>query len=140
MSTDQVLELSTLAPTRQRALIRTEANPEGLRPDGTAYELTVPEELSLVQLHEISRSADDIQKLWGNAAITKADQERLEKAMNGYMLLLIHGATAEVVADLPGLTKQSVLLGFLRKFNVAITAAIGAIETETPANGKGSGS
>lgn len=114
------LELSTIAPERDRARLRTETNPEGLRPDGSEYELTNPEDLSIVELQDVFRHAAEMQKLVSGEKLSKDDQVRIERIMNAQCVRLIRDADPKDVADLPGVTKQRLVTGFLAEVTEAM--------------------
>ena len=113
MPNAKLLELSAIAPEREKVLLRTPENPEGLRPDGAEYELTAPEDLSTLQLQELVRSGREVQELLSLEAPSAAQNAKLDQLMNEQALKLVQGATLEDVARLPGIIKQKLILRFL---------------------------
>lgn len=60
--TDEILDLSALAPERAKVRLRTEA-----KPDGTIYELAVPEEFGAAGIQRIGRLIVEVDELWESA-------------------------------------------------------------------------
>lgn len=127
------LDLSTIAPPRDTARLRTPDNPEGLRPDGTEYELTSPEDLSLIELQQLIYDSNQMQKLWAGEKMAEPEQKRLERIVNTHVQMLIRGSSEEDVAALSGIAKQKLVLRFLGEVTGAIQMT--PTPTSTP-NGK----
>lgn len=113
MTDTDVLELSAIIPERRRALLKTMANPSGLRADGEEYELLDPAEMSLVQLAEVGREQQSIQRLF------EKDPEKAEAALNRLVGVVLLQAPVEDIAQLPFITK----IGVLRDFTNGVSAA-----------------
>lgn len=120
-----VLELSAIMPARAKARLRTLANPEGLRPDGSEYELVTPEELSLIELRRLGADWQRTRDLQAPEKATKRDLEDAERILNDLVTRLIDGAVVEDVAQLPVMTRESVAIRFFVSLNDRQLAALG---------------
>lgn len=128
MSDEQnVLDLSAIAPERQKARLRTAKNPEGLRPDGTLYELRAPEEMSARELRSVGASISEMLTLW-NSAKTKAEDAKIEKLLNGIACQVLHDAPVSAVRGLPAIVKRGVAMGFLARSSELAQESMG-VET-----------
>lgn len=121
---NDVLELTAILPERQKARLRTNENPEGLRPDGSEYELVNAEEMSLVDIQSVSREFTQMEALWTGA---RGDTEQLELQLllDGLACRLIDGPGEEVV-KLSAVTKRAVIMRFFVGLNSRQLAALGS--------------
>lgn len=104
---DSILDLDALAPKREQARIRTDADP-----DGTIYELAAPADFGAVALAELSRIFTEHDELWEKAKRSAAEDKRLEKLLDELAQRLIPDAPAAAIAALPALTKRMVAVRF----------------------------
>lgn len=105
--TQEILELSALAPTREKAIIRTEANP-----DGTIYELAAPEDFGVAGLATMGKLFSEHDVLYEQAERTPAEDSRLETLLDDLTQRLIPDAPAAAIAALPALTKRMLAVRF----------------------------
>lgn len=119
--TEDLLELSALTPVRPRATLRTDANP-----DGTIYELAVPQEFGTVALSQLASMYAEIETLSADPKLTKAKEKRLDTLVNKLACRLIPDAPKEEVEALPAITKRGLALSFFVKAGEVTMPLIGA--------------
>lgn len=106
---EQILELSALAPEREKARLRWPANPEG-----EVFELATPSDFGAVTLATMGRWITHADALMSSEkALTAAQGKDLEKTLNKIAGKLILDAPADVIALLPAVDKRSLAMRFL---------------------------
>jgi hypothetical protein len=117
----EILELSALAPVRPQARVRTDADP-----DGTLYELAVPEDFGAVALRELGNRYAEVEGLVGSEGkLTKAQEKRLEKLLDEVVAALVRDIPAETVAALPYMTKRALAMRFFVGLGDDLTGLMG---------------
>lgn len=104
---EDILELSAIVPERPQARLRTLGDPEG-----TLYELAIPEEFGSVALRRLGLKFQEVQELMGKSTLSVAQEKRAESLLNEVCGVLVIDAPAEAIAALPGLTKQGLATRF----------------------------
>jgi hypothetical protein len=107
---EPTLEVTAIAPDRQKVRIKTTADP-----DGTIYELVNPEELSVRQLRDTGRKIYEALNLWDESELNKAQEKRLTKLLDEATRTLVIDCPADVAASIPHITKRTLALGFLAR-------------------------
>lgn len=106
---EDILELSALPPKRPKALLKTEADPEG-----TVYELAVAQDFDPSALRRLGRLVEEMDGLWmQKKAHTAKQTTRIETLLDKLAMSLIREAPAEAVAALPAVTKRALAIRFL---------------------------
>lgn len=121
---NDVLELSGLTPERQRARLRTDENPDGLRPDGTFWEVRGPEELTLRQTRDVMAKIMEMQVL-ARSSSTDEDDARLRVIVNETAAELLVDAPAELIERLGDADKTGLAMGFFVRCGGIVNAAAG---------------
>lgn len=118
----EVLELSALTPERPKARITTDADP-----DGTIYELAVPEDFGAVDLARMGQMFSEHDNLWEAVSRSKAEDKRLEKLLNDIASKLIPDAPADAVKALPAITKRGLAVRFFVSAGLVAAPLMGPI-------------
>lgn len=107
---EQILDITAIAPARQKVRIRTAADQ-----DGTIYEIVNPEELSIRELRDTGRKILELVGMWDDAKLTKAEEKRVMKLLDEVTRTLIIDVPAATVKTIPHVTKRTLAMGFLAR-------------------------
>jgi len=112
--TDNILDLSALTVERPKARIKTDADP-----DGTIFELAIPEDFGVVEMARLSRMVTEFDTLYEAESRSKAEDKRLEALQQQITQILIPDAPAEAVKALPFTDKRGLAVQFFVKAGLA---------------------
>lgn len=104
--TEPLLDLDTLAPTRQLVRIKT---PE--QPDGTDYELRTFADFGIADQQFLHSAGQQYQELWEQPKLSKSEQARLAFLLNK-MAGMVLDAPSEVLGQLTDWQKGQVVMAF----------------------------
>lgn len=127
--TDDVLELSTLAPTRERALVKTEADPEG-----TWFELADPADFGAGALSRIGKKVAETDGLFAKPKLSKAQERLLEQLLDEVAQAMLPDVPAETIRALPAITKRALGIRFfvLSGQQPLLTGVLQTLESSQP--------
>lgn len=117
---DELLELSSLVPKRRRARLRTEKDP-----DGTIYELAVASDFGARTLQQLFHEISEMDDLWGNPKISKAEEKRLDVLLNTLAARLIVGIPDADVAEIPAIDKRALVMRFFVEIGGRVSRTMG---------------
>jgi hypothetical protein len=128
------IELSAVAPKRPTANLKTPKNPEG-----TLYELAVPEDFGDTGLHELSVMQERLDELWAIKKPSETEAKQCARLLNRLTVALIRDVPPEDVAILPPVTKRALVARFFfqtaagtaRVMGVPVEILMKALETES---------
>lgn len=119
-SEPEVLDLSALTPERPKARIRTSKDP-----DGTLYEVRVPEDYSAGALSRYMKRIEEFDRLWDKGALDRSEEKHIERVLNGLAGELLIGAPARDVAALPAASKRGLVMRFFASVALTTMGATG---------------
>jgi hypothetical protein len=124
-TTADVLDLSAISPPHERCLVRTKKNPDGLKPDGSEYELANLEDFSPVQIANFNTGVQEAEALWALEKPGKPDTARMEQLFTDLAAMVILGAPRADVAQLPLVSRRGVMLRFWATLSLTTYSAMG---------------
>jgi hypothetical protein len=108
-------------PIRQKARLRTEANPEG-----TLYELATPEDFGPVDLRTLGTKYAEVEALLGSdGELDAAEDKRITQLTDEVVGRLLIDAPAEDVAALPFATKRALVMRFFVSMGGTVVEQMG---------------
>jgi hypothetical protein len=129
----EVLELNALVEERPQARIKTPEDPEG-----TLYNLLVPEEIGTVDLARLSRLYVEHDELWEKETRSAAEDKRLEKLSLDLTQALIPDAPAASIKALGAVTKRGLAVRFFVSAGLASKEALGQLASNLANSSQGS--
>lgn len=120
----EVLDLSTVHPDRERIRIRTPADP-----DGKLYELAVPGDFGIAEMHGLENRFLRLDKMWEKRSdLTDKQAIDLEVGLAWLTRQIVRDAPDDVIAALTAMQQLQVAQAFINASG--ITVANGQPEAE----------
>jgi hypothetical protein len=130
-NTEEVLELSAVAPKRPKAKVTyNKPNPDD--PEGEPFEveelfeLAVPGDFGAAPLRRFAHDVNELDELWGSAkSLSRAQEARMEKLLNKLAASILHDCPAEIIAAIHGIDKRGLVMNFFAGASIRMAQLAG---------------